>query len=111
MRISDWSSDVCSSDLILERKIDLRHRLEDQLLGDALVVIAFEPGEQVTLVRKKQRALDFEPIGGEPLEADRRIGAVGAGPKILPDTRLRVEIGPDRPAVEDRKSTRLNSSH
>src|SRR3546814_1862374 len=82
------------------------------------------PGEQVTLVRKKQRALDFEPIGGEPLEADRRIGAVGAGPKILPDTRLRVEIGPDRPAVErlslgaldafaeqDRKSTRLNSSH
>src|SRR3546814_6158254 len=62
--------------------------------------MASEPGEQVTLVRNKQRALDFEPLVGEPLEADRRIGAVGAGPKILPDTRLRVEIGPDRPAVE-----------
>src|SRR3546814_2841333 len=62
--------------------------------------MASEPGEQVTLVRNKQRALDFEPLVGEPLEADRRIGAVGAGPKILPDTRLRVEIGSDRPAVE-----------
>src|SRR3546814_3811798 len=49
MRISDWSSDVCSSDL----------------------------------------------------EADRRIGAIGIGPEILPYARLRVEIGSDRAAVED----------
>src|SRR3546814_6416549 len=49
MRIIDWSSDVCSSDL----------------------------------------------------EADRRIGAIGIGPEILPYARLRVEIGSDRAAVED----------
>src|SRR3546814_5778065 len=111
MRISDWSSDVCSSDL---GEISLRHRLEDQFLRNALVVIAFKPSEQITLVREEKCALNFEPIGREPLEADRRIGAVGTGSKVLPDTRLRVEIRSDRPAVErlqDRKSTRLNSSH
>src|SRR3546814_5936727 len=76
MRISDWSSDVCSSDL---GEISLRHRLEDQFLRNALVVIAFKPSEQITLVREEKRALNFEPIGREPLEADRRIGAVGTG--------------------------------
>src|SRR3546814_16154157 len=49
MRISDWSSDVCSSDL----------------------------------------------------KADRRISAVGTRPEILPDARLRVEIGSNGAAVED----------
>src|SRR3546814_17956794 len=105
MRISDWSSDVCSSDLdlgnVLQCEVDLRHRLEDQSLGEALIIIASEPGVQVPLVRQKDRAFDLEPIGCEPLEADRRIGAIGIGPEILPYARLRVEIGSDREAVED----------
>src|SRR3546814_19261854 len=100
MRISDWSSDVCSSDLdlgnVLQCEVDLRHRLEDQSLGEALIIIASEPGVQVPLVRQKDRAFDLEPMGCEPLEADRRIGAIGIGPEILPYARLRVEIGSDR---------------
>src|SRR3546814_6342778 len=54
----------------------------------------------MTHFREEKCALNFEPIGREPLEADRRIGAVGTGSKVLPDTRLRVEIRSDRPAVE-----------
>src|SRR3546814_6347633 len=79
MRISDWSSDVCSSDLfgdILSREIDLCPRLQDQPLGDALVIIAFEPPEQIALVRQEQRAFGFEPVRRESFEADRRIAAV-----------------------------------
>src|SRR3546814_19591368 len=33
MRISDWSSDVCSSDLIVEQSVDLRGRLADREAG------------------------------------------------------------------------------
>src|SRR3546814_20156208 len=84
MRISDWSSDVCSSDLeprsesvlrdVLRGKVQLDTRLQDQSLGDALVIIAFEPTEQITLVAQEQGAFDLEQIGREPFEADRRLG-------------------------------------
>src|SRR3546814_19570445 len=30
MRISDWSSDVCSSDLVASRKAEIRHQIEKQ---------------------------------------------------------------------------------
>src|SRR3546814_2684741 len=117
MRISDWSSDVCSSDLVAGVPLDA-------LLVELLALVG---GELVTV----------EPVGdllGHELE-----GGVG------PPERLRVErvvlvavavvVALDRPVdvahvapggvavlvvhgaedagqrAEDRKSTRLNSSH
>src|SRR3546814_6388194 len=54
---------------VLQREVDLRHRLEDQSLGEALIIIASEPGVQVPLVRQKDRAFDLEQIGwGRPEE-------------------------------------------
>src|SRR3546814_942838 len=38
MRISDWSSDVCSSDLVDER-VDRRDRLDPQLAGDHRIAV------------------------------------------------------------------------
>src|SRR3546814_18086572 len=109
MRISDWSSDVCSSDLeprsesvlrdVLRGKVQLDTRLQDQSLGDALVIIAFEPTEQITLVAQEQGAFDLEQIGREPFEADRRIGPVRPLPEILAHAGLQVEIGPNCTAV------------
>src|SRR3546814_1094637 len=91
MRISDWSSDVCSSDL------------------DALVIIAFEPPEQIALVRQEQRAFGFEPVRRESFEADRRIAAVWPFAQIRPHAGLKVEIGADRPAVEQLEFGRLDA--
>src|SRR3546814_8531894 len=91
MRISDWSSDVCSSDL------------------DALVIIAFEPPEQIALVRQEQRAFGFEPVRRESFEADRRIAAVWPLAQILPHAGLKVEIGADRPARSEEHTSELQS--
>src|SRR3546814_2457302 len=49
MRISDWSSDVCSSDLLLEqsRELALRHAGLDHRIGEPLVYLddAVHPAE------------------------------------------------------------------
>src|SRR3546814_7899348 len=107
MRISDWSSDVCSSDL-LDRSlafggelhaqffgVGLRKRVDafDQCVGDALTHRLVAPCEFVTgLLFTRGRAIPF----GDFKQALSTLGAV-------------------RPALEnhvlDRKSTRLNSSH
>src|SRR3546814_3252690 len=114
MRISDWSSDVCSSDLhVLRRKIEFDPRLQDEALRQPLIVIAFEPAEQIALVGEERCAFHFEPIGGQALEADDRIGAGGIGLEVLANAGLYVEIWPDGAAVErlytgDRTSIRLN---
>src|SRR3546814_2867386 len=98
MRISDWSSDVCSSDLaahhpesLAERALDDREAIHLPLaLGDAAAVRAVE-ANGVHLVEVGHGAVllgDLAKLG------DRRDVAVH---------------GIDR--IEDRKSTRLNSSH
>src|SRR3546814_3359850 len=40
MRISDWSSDVCSSDLVQQRQGEVRRRPVDQRRGQGLAVAA-----------------------------------------------------------------------
>src|SRR3546814_2869493 len=104
MRISDWSSDVCSSDLDFSSKIETKTRGRTRLER-------FE-----TLVQQLE----------ELVEKDR------ANKAVLLSQVLRIEIklmghsltdrsqwiipNPNRPTNEDaiytdRKSTRLNSSH
>src|SRR3546814_1644043 len=75
MRISDWSSDVCSSDLIVDRPVVLvvalantREHLDD--------IVEIQPIEQidpfvVDLRRRRQRAV-FEPRIGD----EDRIGEI-----------------------------------
>src|SRR5689334_18622682 len=62
--------------------------------------MAFEAAEQVALGREKQRAFNLEQVRRQPFEPDRRIGAVGATSEILAEAGLKVEIRPDRMAVE-----------
>src|SRR3546814_3950593 len=111
MRISDWSSDVCSSDL--ETKGSLvwandgrtlfyvtldeehrpskvfRHRLGDDSAGDALVYEEPDPGFFVDLGKT---------------ESDRYI-VISAPDHTTSELRVIDAAAPDR------KSTRLNSSH
>src|SRR3546814_10538042 len=61
MRISDWSSDVCSSDLILEqnRKDGIGGSIEVKPFGSLLMHFAEEQGATV-IIRGLRAVSDFE---------------------------------------------------
>src|SRR3546814_10834002 len=93
MRISDWSSDVCSSDLQLrgqhrmaELKADLAGRKADFDIALGLV----------------EQFADFTDAFARHDDVGHRRGTVGACDRIA---REEVAVG------RDRRSTRLNSSH
>src|SRR3546814_959784 len=114
MRISDWSSDVCSSDLILTLRAapDL-----PDLRCDARKM------KQV-LVNLLSNAVKFTPAGGRILLEATTDGADGivievadTGIGIAPEDidKVMSPFGQVHEALnrdtQDRKSTRLNSSH
>src|SRR3546814_8277914 len=97
MRISDWSSDVCSSDLIPAVRQSLP-------IGDGAALIRRRPD-----IREAERAL---------AAATARVGIATAD--LYPSVSLGGSLGTtsrsvkglvDSSAFRDRKSTRLNSSH
>src|SRR3546814_3622674 len=96
MRISDWSSDVCSSDLLAVRRDDRERTeiVEDILGGDRLLAdTAFGEGE-ILGDRRIEMMADHQHVEMFVDRVDReRTGGVG-------------RRGDD----VDRKSTRLNSS-
>src|SRR3546814_3095978 len=99
MRISDWSSDVCSSDLGL---LVRRHRpLDADLAAQRLPV----KEQRDVRVRRQLAALAAVEIGVE----DETVGAM---PLEQHHAQRRVLVGRRRrKRHRDRKSTRLNSSH
>src|SRR3546814_201953 len=161
MRISDWTSDVCSSDLhhhrrvrridrttIAEAVVDLGEKARivpgslDGSSGRPLIVIA-APHQQRELRAKmrdklgRQAVADRSKDGVEDMPCKRAAGAKIGDDFVEPYVRrlqgpvenLQASIahlpafqrpmptlGAEhasirRPAIEDRKSTRLNSSH
>src|SRR3546814_10424746 len=135
MRISDWSSDVCSSDLVavepqVEHGDDLvRARAGiDLTIGTGLDLAAdrgFEPGEHLWADDRRARRLRFavrrligdafqeiipqpravRAIAGRSAVAAGRIGGRG-----LLGGRRRLALGRGALGTVDRKSTRMNSS-
>src|SRR3546814_7819067 len=110
MRISDWSSDVCSSDLEREAKpLLLAHEnLPDRAArGDADEAMAFQVGEFEA--RRRGRHILFavehhQFTLAEPAASDRSV------PRHL-DRDRDAGLALVQLAHQDRKSTRLNSSH
>src|SRR3546814_1441538 len=99
MRISDWSSDVCSSDLVEQQEIE--HRVD--ALGPALDHLGHlaRPAREV-----KAQAQRVQMGEGRDRQFARR---------VLPDAFEHhvaqvIEKYPGK-ARADRKSTRMNSSH
>src|SRR3546814_1020584 len=109
MRISDWSSDVCSSDLraILTPDVYSQRRKELQDSAASLQQRArsmrqgIDRGFSETM--QKIQLVLFEEVG--KLAQDRGVNLV------LPRSQIVVAIDSYDITEQDRKSTRLNSSH
>src|SRR3546814_2961411 len=111
MRISDWSSDVCSSDLLRRQ-------------ARVVMAVVGPVGQRPAFAGEVQQQVEGQRAGGRaeqvPLQAiEGGQGLVGAGDLVdLPRQR---QAGHERmapgvvadsvPVGQDRKSTRLNSSH
>src|SRR3546814_2839057 len=117
MRISDWSSDVCSSDLS-DARIDGRRI--DVVVDTGAQSSVGNPALMKLIASRRQNSTAFYPavlgaITGEDVPAMRTsiktIEIEGININDLPisfaDSKAFEALGLD----EDRKSTRLNSSH
>src|SRR3546814_4523789 len=106
MRISDWSSDGCSSDLRLPGHVRC-HIVDDHIVG-VILEADRDPGEALYV-----DVADRQP--GDRRGARRRAGIIleEAADIVrvdILDMEI-AEIGGDAKGRADRKSTRLNSSH
>src|SRR3546814_1246430 len=115
MRISDWSSDVCSSDLA-----HLRADLADRLVGagrsQRLLPAKRAVGGRELLELRRHLHQGFVPLLPRQLAAAGEAAGAGDAAHLQALALDRVEAGADdafgRTAADvDRKSTRLNSSH
>src|SRR3546814_1055871 len=128
MRISDWSSDVCSSDLFtVIGGVDPRLNESEKrgfLLGHAANGLGREPGAAAPL-RRRDPIDEIERVGVDPCGADRGLAHVsnvyiryaavnpaGSRPRLAGAADLPFVGG--QPFERDRavrKSHRLNSRH
>src|SRR3546814_5708252 len=120
MRISDWSSDVCSSDLRADIGIgahrsnrDLlagglrRQRVERLHLGAAIDAVRTKPHRDAARDRVDGIGLEGRDRGEAHAVERCTVRSVGEPA----DHAIVAEEMRDAPIAEDRKSTRLNSSH
>src|SRR3546814_7371480 len=105
MRISDWSSDVCSSDLLMKRLSAVRSGTDADALAvqDCRYIVGMGAG------RGKRQ--DRTGLFGIAKDGDAR-NSRESGPRVATKRGL---VGRDTRTSHtpdiDRKSTRLNSSH
>src|SRR3546814_2131899 len=129
MRISDWSSDVCSSDLFTDRPVDEIARLESlegAEINEAKIILANEAtamcrGREAAEAAAETARQTFALGGaGDDLPTlqvpEGEIGIIAANVQLgfassNKQARQKVLEGAIRINGEDRKSTRLNSSH
>src|SRR3546814_4293920 len=102
MRISDWSSDVCSSDLRLPAAPAFAGATARALQRP------FEPALERAFRRRADLGLGDLAILEQDHRRDAAHAIFGGSVRMVVD----VELGDHHLAVQlDRKSTRLNSSH
>src|SRR3546814_2447168 len=120
MRISDWSSDVCSSDLgaaeVVElvhehrAEIDLKHlehavRVDAQHLGAHPVDVGIYV-RRLGVVEREHADQAGDLVGGADHVLHRRLQNLRSAAALVLDHHLE-----STGVAEDRQSTRLNSSH
>src|SRR3546814_1654366 len=130
MRISDWSSDVCSSDLLVALIIAGIALQKEQNVGAAAILLRnLRPVSLKVTARTRKvndagrrivevadllgREVIHQRLGlGRRLALERRVENAVEGPKIaIGSMALHPQQAVERPRGRDRKSTRPNSSH
>src|SRR3546814_8366093 len=111
MRISDWSSDVCSSDLLAGcfyfTGVDIFPKTD---AGQAQVRLRLKTGtrlERTEEATQKLLQIAGEIVGKENIDISSAF--VGTQPSAYPVNLI--HLWTSGPHESDRKSTRLNSSH
>src|SRR3546814_4962888 len=104
MRISDWSSDVCSSDLRFRLRID---DIDGSRSREAYVAAALADLAWLGIDRDGPLHRQSQHLGAY----DAALGALKARGLVYPCFCTRADIAASLAAPQDRKSTRLNSSH
>src|SRR3546814_8439493 len=110
MRISDWSSDVCSSDLIFNAAADdIVPWVTVGQCGFQLPKVKFAPNQKwISPWMGPGKAHSFEAL------PDRKVARIGEASILCKPFKAihLVHIGKGlRQVDQDRKSTRMNSSH
>src|SRR3546814_10890128 len=105
MRISDWSSDVCSSDLIICLGADVTKAFVAALISLTLSATVISPAlakDRSSAEKAKQCGVAEIPI------CTKRIRTVAI---VEPDNQwwTALNLGSPEAIIKDRKSTRLNS--
>src|SRR3546814_4807298 len=122
MRISDWSSDVCSSDLkekgeeLIENFTDLDEAY-GEYLSSTLMSMEYGPDVLYYLASNPEEAKKI--VNSGPQKASIALGRLEARfmdedkpqQKVRPKVSNAPEPPPTNRGRKDRKSTRLNSSH
>src|SRR3546814_8350692 len=118
MRISDWSSDVCSSDLATARKTSYANSLLRQGQRQAGAFAWYAP--YYTYAAALQQALFFNLYVHKSGITPEQVGQIAVNqrrhaalnPKAIYKTPITLDDYLASPIIAtDRKSTRLNSSH
>src|SRR3546814_10706004 len=104
IRIRDWSSDVCSSDLCLSGYPPLFLRARAEGAEAWLFLYHKKPGEYHALAN--WYSFTFSPIFSANSEERTRLALLRAIARRLRGRATHISLRP-----VDRKSTRLNSSH
>src|SRR3546814_1783315 len=107
MRISDWSSDVCSSDLVAREAAKIRDPVALGRLTDSL-----------TRQRRAARAKDVQGFFSLDEEFHQSLAEAAGRPaawRAVEDAKPQMDrvryLSMEDATPLDRKSTRLNSSH
>src|SRR3546814_9575848 len=128
MRISDWSSDVCSSDLGTGKTRTLVKRVaslaSEGIDPAAMLILTFSNRAAGELSERLSSALPeaapklwvgtFHAFGLDLVRRHHDRLGLSSNPTLFDRSdaiELLEEILPTLPLIQDRKSTRLNSSH
>src|SRR3546814_8579792 len=106
MRISDWSSDVCSSDLVADATSAIQ-ALQQQTLDQAASLRAITSAYKIAVNRYKSGLGNFVQV----LQAQNEVQQQAILNTDMQTRAYKLEAQLATALGGDRKSTRLNSSH